>query len=350
MATVIILAFLFLAASGVQSLNLAVANFLSTPSPQTVLTINSDGSIDPSEVPISRNGSMYTLTDNIGGYEVHIECPNIVFDGAGFRISGNGFGTGLTVENVAMNVTIKNLEIKSFSYCIYVGSSNNVVAGNYISNTPVGICVGGNFNNVTGNILGYDRSSNTLGYCATGISVDAPFNTVTGNTFINKGDGISLYSNNNTFLNNNFVNNRASVCLMVWLKGGDGSGNSFTANYWSDYNGTDADGDGVGDTPYAVYESVNDLYPLIKPLNMTSTIDQLLAIASTPSPIPSISAATLPPSTEPSASTSASEQPTQTPTPQSPAFSTELIYAAAAIAIIAVITITAVALKRRKKQ
>jgi hypothetical protein len=137
---------------------------------------------------------------------------------------------------------------------------------------------------------------------------------------------------------------------MVWLKGGDGSGNSFTANYWSDYNGTDADGDGVGDTPYVVYESVNDLYPLIKPLNITSTIDQLLVIASTPSSTPSISAATLSPSTEPSASPSASEQPTQTPTPQSPAFPTELIYAATAIAIIAVITITAVALKRKKKQ
>jgi len=39
--------------------------------------------------------------------------------------------------------------------------------------------------------------------------------------------------------------------------------NGTTGNYWSDYNGTDNDGDGIGDTPYIIGEDNQDNHPLM---------------------------------------------------------------------------------------
>ena len=322
------------------------------------VTIKNDGSIDPSTVPIIRNGTVYTLTGNIDGYELHIECPSIVFDGVGYLITGTGgsgagggSGPGIILTATAAGVTIKNVRIKWFSFGISIYSSDNVISGNdigYVYNDCIHLWTGDHNNITKKTLLGEEHRAN---YMTGGIyiSLNSSFNNVVGNTFINNCKAISLESGNNTFFRNNFVDNDETV--KIFKNGGDVTSNSFTGNYWSGYTGTDVDDDGVGDTPYAVYESVSDFSPLMEPFDTASVTDEQLVILPTPFPTPSTSAATSSPSTDVNASPSVSEQQaTSSPQPQPTTFPAEIIYAAVATAATTAIAAATVALFFRKKQ
>jgi parallel beta-helix repeat protein len=88
-------------------------------------------------------------------------------------------------------------------------------------------------------------------------------NTVAGNNITrNLANGIYLYhSQNNTFFHNNFINNTTPVYDVgepsnSWDNGTEG-------NHWSNYNGTDTDGDGIGDTPHVLDGNNQDNHPLV---------------------------------------------------------------------------------------
>ena len=42
-------------------------------------------------------------------------------------------------------------------------------------------------------------------------------------------------------------------------------------NYWNDYNGTDNNGDGIGETPYIINEDNQDNYPLMNPVDISTS-------------------------------------------------------------------------------
>jgi parallel beta-helix repeat protein len=108
---------------------------------------------------------------------------------------------------------------------------------------------------------------NVMANCKYGIAISgAHGNNITSNTVMDCTYGIRiLYSTeNNTVYHNNFISNVQQVNMTgvntVW-DGGYPSG----GNYWSNYNVTDSDGDGIGDTPYIIDEYNRDNYPLMYP-------------------------------------------------------------------------------------
>jgi parallel beta-helix repeat protein len=155
-------------------------------------------------------------------------------------------------------------------------SNNNTITGNIVSNNNAwGIFLSFFSNNtITGNIV-----SNNNGI---GISLYKPSNTtITGNTVCNNNNsGISLHysSNNNSIYLNNFINNTDNVysyeSTTIWNSPLEITytydGNAYTSyigNYWDDYEGIDADEDGIGDTHYSIDSDSDesDDYPVMKP-------------------------------------------------------------------------------------
>ena len=100
-------------------------------------------------------------------------------------------------------------------------------------------------------------------------------NTIANNTVSNNHYGIALhYSSGNAIYLNNFIGNTDQVyssrSTNIWNSTSQMTytyeGRTYTnymGNYWSDYTGSDADEDGIGDTPYII-DSDKDNYPLME--------------------------------------------------------------------------------------
>ena len=185
---------------------------------------------------------------------------------SGNRIAGNQHGI-LLVGTSFSNVTENYFEQIGLSSAIQLSYSNyNLVAGNYIDNCTEGIQIWQYSTNNTvmeNTITNCDDVAIRLQY--------ADNNIIARNDVSNSGTGTSIYvANNNTITRNNYINNIEHFPSREWewyakTFGYNGSQNIINQNYFSDYNGTDTDGDGIGNTPYIINENNQDNYPLMNP-------------------------------------------------------------------------------------
>jgi len=173
--------------------------------------IRADGSVEPSTAQIYQDGDVYAFTDNIYD-EIVVERSNVVIDGNGNVLEGNGSGHGFSVHGIN-NVTIRNVVVKDFAVGAYLNSSSgNVISGNIIMwNTEHGVYLDGSSNN---RIFGNDLENNFKG-----IELwDSCENSVSGNNItaeaVYNDYGIKLrYCSNNTISGNNIRNNDEGVYL-----------------------------------------------------------------------------------------------------------------------------------------
>lgn len=244
------------------------------------------------------------------------------------------------------NITVENLKLsKNRQGIILVATTNSTIRENSVEVLSDGILVYASFNNKITNNIVFDGGR--------GIHLFSSFqNTITGNSINNRSTAITLEASNENIINSNIIsggnsggidldgsnsnkifNNTISDCkrMALWFWNHASQNlfylnnfinntknveeyitefqefpkniwdNGTIGNFWNNYNGTDNDGDGIGDTPYIIDENNQDNYPLMTPANIST--------APTPSPSTSPSP-TLSPSPTPS-----TQQPTLMPSP-----------------------------------
>jgi parallel beta-helix repeat protein len=156
------------------------------------------------------------------------------------------------------NITVQNLNIANNGDGIFLAFTNHsTITGNTLTNNNNGVKFWSSSNN---HIVGNNIRKNGNGIFFSGA------------TFL---DVFHYSSPNNSIYHNNFIdnqNNVGDVAGFWWIQGSTPAvniwDNGVEGNYWNNYNGTDQNGDGIGETPYIVDEKNQDNYPVIVPVNI----------------------------------------------------------------------------------
>lgn len=217
--------------------------------------------------------------------------------GSYFNISTNNIvgrdNSGIHVEGSFCIVYGNNVTDGMGISSIDVSGNGTIVARNFVDRSDVGIRIDGSDNIIYANRItncasgslfpSYDPTSG-VGLAASGS------NTFYANYVANNewGANINQFPETNltsTLYHNNFIDNTHQVATDDFYNayGTDNFDNSVEGNFWSDYSGTDSNGDGMGDTPYVIDANRSDRYPLMAPFDIDSVAVDLSDWMSPPS-------------------------------------------------------------------
>jgi hypothetical protein len=231
------------------------------------------------------NGPWFSVS--AGAYALVI---NNTVNAGGLALHGN--------ESIAAQNTIRS--------SLWVNGSKQTIFSNNL--TRGGLIVTGHDNTfLANNLAGYSKNSPNY-YKLHKVNVSEiqalPYELSLGRDF----DFVDFELSGQNYVNNTFYhNNFNGTVVRVWdgVVGPNFWGLNGEGNYWSNYSGTDKNGDGVGDTPYVLdvrdrnYNAVNvtgllDPYPLMVPFNGTAGVflpawapSFVVAMVPTPTPHPS---------------------------------------------------------------
>jgi len=227
------------------------------------------------------NGKPLVYLENVNDYVVKdagqviaINSNNITIKDLNLSYASVGVEFWKTSNSIIANNTVSSNNIGGIGLWY---SSNNTIANNNASNNDDGIYLYYSSNN---NIYNNNASNNVYGITLW----DSSNNIIYLNNFINNKD--QVYSDSSTNIWN-------STEKITYTYNGSQHTN-YLGNYWSDYKGSDADEDGIGETPYII-DSDKDNYPLIERFENyfvptpTPTPSQIFDTGRPENPYPSIS-------------------------------------------------------------
>ena len=228
------------------------------------------------------------------GYVALVNCTNVTVKDATLTGNVQGIVLAYTEESEIENVTASRNS--DFGIGLFYASNNTIFNCNTTTEGCGILLRNSTYNTITNNTASNNDLGLSLCYSSNNIIIN---NIISSNN--KSGASLRYLSNNNTIYRNNFIKNTDNVysanSVNIWNSSEEityiynGSiYTSYLGNYWSNYNGTDTNNDGIGGTHYNI-DSDEDLYPLMMPFDYYYPIQTGKIFDTGPSenPYPSIS-------------------------------------------------------------
>jgi hypothetical protein len=187
-------------------------------------------------------------------------------------------GNGIRIQENKINGSNVSVLRNYLTTGMWTGSNTTIASNVFVGKgIMLGLDVVIAYNNFTG--------------CDVAINMDSYNSTIRNNNFQNNEVVFHMYEGgSNQVYRNNFIGNTKQAeeqhtdpsrwPIDAYYTSENNTWNQpppVGGNYWSDYTGTDTNGDGFGDTSYHIIENYTDLYPLINPTNtIQPTTENLL--------------------------------------------------------------------------
>lgn len=194
---------------------------------------------------------------NTGEYAIRIESQSKGCTISNCIINKLNQGTGIDIKSSYNTISDCNLYgFDRIGQGVKIHGSNNIIKNCNIQKFSNGVLALWRSNN--NNILNCSMLNNDN---AVDIRLHSNNNLVSNCNIYSNLQSIKIWqdSNDNSVYHNNFFKNDIGAideCNNTWDNGAHG-------NYWDDYAGTDANGDGIGDTSYTISQENKDDFPLM---------------------------------------------------------------------------------------
>jgi len=199
------------------------------------------------------------IEDNLVGISVYGSSSGNTISGNALEHNNRSIELIDASDNIISDNNITGALVSGISLDV---SSGNTVSGNRISDLADGmgaLMLWNSSNNVISRNLLFGGNPMLMVECSS--------NTLSENFVVDSEYGVVVgASSGNSIYRNYFINVTQQILdteISVGLPSENSWDNGVEGNYWSNYKGTDADGDGIGDSPHLLYENNQDNYPLM---------------------------------------------------------------------------------------